>query len=111
MDINVDFIVEVIENTPPVITEDPEDKDVALYSSVTLSCLAEGNPEPLIQWYIDDKPLNVFGQAYTISSVQPNDRGFYHCKAISIAFSDIVDSKPALILIKGTYTCTYQYGM
>ena len=103
MDINFDFIVEVTVNTPPEITQGPEDKDVALFSSVTLSCMTMGNPEPLIQWYKDDKPLDVFGQVYTINSIQPNDRGFYRCRATSIAFSETVDSNNASILIKGTY--------
>ena len=104
MDINFDFIVEVTVNTPPTITQGPKDgNEVDLYSSLTLSCLAEGNPEPLIQWYKDDKLLDVFGQVYTINSIQPNDRGFYYCRATSIAFSEIVDSNTASILIKGTY--------
>ena len=89
------------ENTPPKITQHPEDQNVTLSSQVILSCVAEGRPQPLIQWYKDDKPLSAFEQNYTINSVQPNDRGSYHCRATSVAFKETKVSNSASVLIQG----------
>ncbi|XP_060737332.1 hemicentin-1 isoform X1 [Tachysurus vachellii] len=55
-------------------------------SSVTLSCEAQGVPEPEVTWYrkgrilTSGRTLQVSGQKLTINSMQESDGGVYTCK-------------------------------
>lgn len=90
----------IVQRTRPVIVRGPQTTFVGIYSSVNLSCIVSGSPQPTIQWYKDDAPLQ--GQVYPsyfIQSVELNDRGVYHCEAMNSEGS--VESSRAVINILG----------
>lgn len=41
----------------PRITEHPLDVVVPRHEPVTLNCMAEGDPQPIVEWYKNGKPL------------------------------------------------------
>ena len=60
---------------PNVLTRD-------LYSTLRVSCMASGNPTPLIEWFKGNSttPLsNVVDGVMEISELGLSDRGFYYC--------------------------------
>ncbi|PFX14115.1 Down syndrome cell adhesion molecule-like [Stylophora pistillata] len=74
---------------PPRITIHPESQTKPEGRNVTLSCYADGNPEPTISWTkngsrIQDNPrirFSVDNKKVTIRDVRRTDRGQYRCVA------------------------------
>ena len=101
------FLTAIIERTPPNIELGPQTTFISIYSSVNLTCLVSGSPQPLIQWFKDNSPLTgeVF-PFYHIQSVEVNDRGVYHCKATNLEGS--VESNGAVINILGIQQYTVE---
>lgn len=48
-------------------------------SNVTLSCSAESNPEPTIQWMFNGVYLNHYGTQLQLENVMLNSTGNYTC--------------------------------
>jgi hypothetical protein len=97
----------VVERTRPVIVRGPQTTFVGIYSSVNLTCIVSGSPQPSIQWFKDNAPLpgEVY-PSYFIQSVELNDRGVYHCVAINSVGS--VESNGAVINILGIQQYTVE---
>ena len=84
----------------PSIERGPQTTFASIYSSVNLSCVVSGSPQPSVQWYKDNAPLS--GQVYPfyfIQSVELDDRGVYHCEGVNSEGS--VVSNPAVLNILG----------
>ena len=97
----------IVQNTRPVIEKGPQTTFVGIYSSVNLSCIVSGSPQPSIQWYKDNAPLQ--GQVYLafyIQSVELSDRGVYHCVAMNS--EGTVESSRAVINILGIQQYTVE---
>ena len=89
-------------SSPPSITTQPTGRKDRLFDKVTLTCSADGNPDPVIRWYKDgvalEGPQSV-GGVYTIDRIKPEDRGTYHCQATNTRGTAI--SVSAKVLIEG----------
>lgn len=99
-----------MQKTRPVIERGPQTTFVGIYSSVNLSCIVSGSPQPSIQWYKDDAPLQ--GQVYPsyyIQSVELNDRGVYYCEAMNS--EGTVESSRAVINILGIQQYTVELSI
>ena len=82
--------------------------DYKLFETVTLTCTAEGNPDPVITWYMDGVALQgpqSVGKVYTIDRISPGDRGAYHCEATN--FRGRATSNSARVLIEGLCECVF----
>ena len=78
----------------------PEPHYVPLHSQVNLSCVATGNPQPTIQWYHDNKPIDgAVTPLYIIEELNLDTRGRYKC----IATNDegVAKSDSVFVKIKG----------
>uniref|UniRef100_A0A8C7JAF3 Immunoglobulin superfamily member 9B n=1 Tax=Oncorhynchus kisutch TaxID=8019 RepID=A0A8C7JAF3_ONCKI len=83
--------VHLTVNAPPSFTDTPplyvEAKEGG---SITLSCIASGNPKPSINWLREGEPLEdsikykVSDGSLTVLLVSRGDRGAYTCRAYSI---------------------------
>ncbi|XP_009955229.1 PREDICTED: protein turtle homolog B, partial [Leptosomus discolor] len=76
---------------PPTFTETPPQYVEAKEgSSVTLTCMAFGNPKPIVTWLKEGDLLGANGKyqvsdgSLTVLSVSREDRGAYTCRAYSI---------------------------
>ena len=90
--------------SPPTITNQPRGRNDRLFDKVTLTCSADGNPNPVIRWYKDGAALEgpqSVGGVYTIDRIKPEDRGSYHCQVNNIRGN--VTSNNAIVSIKGNY--------
>lgn len=80
---------------------------------MTLTCGAEGTPEPNITWYKDGVLLRgENSRNLVIQEVQLSDRGWYHCNATNFdpneqdeKFEE--ESVEAVINIKGEYNLSW----
>ncbi|XP_027743860.1 protein turtle homolog B isoform X1 [Empidonax traillii] len=79
------------EQAPPTFTETPPQYVEAKEgSSVTLTCMAFGNPKPIVTWLREGDLLGANGKyqvsdgSLTVLSVSREDRGAYTCRAYSI---------------------------
>ena len=74
----------------PSITSPPVSKAVLEFSNVTLTCEAEGNPNPTITWYFhgrifDKRRFQIVGETgLTLKSIAFADRGNITCRAKNI---------------------------
>ena len=92
-------IAVVSEFLPKFILE-PKNTFARRYSSVNLTCLVSGNPQPTIQWYKDGEVIkHEMSQYYVIESVDIADRGSYWCTASNSLGS--ITSNTALVNIHG----------
>ena len=87
----------------PQITNQPQNTTSQLFSTVTLTCVAEGYPEPEIHWYKDGKLIesSSTSTSLVIEELRPNNRGFYYCEAVNSAGT--ARSHTVLVNIKGLY--------
>ncbi|XP_030394352.1 protein turtle homolog B isoform X3 [Gopherus evgoodei] len=83
--------VHLTVNAPPTFTETPPQYVEAKEgSSVTLTCMAFGNPKPIVTWLREGNLLGasekyqVSDGSLTVMSVSREDRGAYTCRAYSI---------------------------
>ena len=83
----------------PLIIEQPRNTTGKLFSTVTLRCLAEGNPRPEISWYKDRSRVSGSSSQLIIEELKPSNRGFYHCEAVNSA--GMVQSQTVLVNIEG----------
>lgn len=92
---------------PPSITINPKSTSGNFSSRVSLTCAADGSPQPYIQWYKN----NVFlssgkpgSSELVFNELKLSDRGFYHCMAWSLIDGRNVTkiSMQAIINIDGT---------
>ena len=77
---------------PPVITNPPTNITTHPYSEVRLTCVATGNPEPIIHWFKDGKRLftsDADPPTLLIEEMGLKDRGLYHCEATNTAGKDV----------------------
>ena len=82
----------MIITIPPTITKPPSDTIADLYGRVELTCVATGNPQPIIHWFKDGKRLSMFDAdppTLLIEEMTLNDRGLYHCEATNTAGKDV----------------------
>ncbi|KAG6931112.1 immunoglobulin superfamily, member 9B [Chelydra serpentina] len=83
--------VHLTVNAPPTFTETPPQYVEAKEgSSITLTCMAFGNPKPVVTWLREGDLLGASGKyqvsdgSLTVVSVSRQDRGAYTCRAYSI---------------------------
>ncbi|XP_009889124.1 PREDICTED: protein turtle homolog B [Charadrius vociferus] len=83
--------VHLTVNAPPTFTETPPQYVEAKEgSSVTLTCMAFGNPKPIVTWLKEGDLLGPNGKyqvsdgSLTVLSITRQDRGAYTCRAYSI---------------------------
>ncbi|CAM5121158.1 unnamed protein product [Natator depressus] len=83
--------VHLTVNAPPTFTETPPQYVEAKEgSSITLTCMAFGNPKPIVTWLREGDLLGASGKyqvsdgSLTVVSISREDRGAYTCRAYSI---------------------------
>ncbi|XP_063167345.1 protein turtle homolog B [Candoia aspera] len=83
--------VHLTVNAPPTFTETPPQYVEAKEGgSITLTCMAFGNPKPTVTWLKegellgDNNKYRVTDGSLTVTSISRNDRGAYTCRAYSI---------------------------
>ena len=92
----------VVVRIPPTITNPPTDTTAELYGQVRLTCVATGNPQPIIHWFKDSKRLSMSDAdppTLLIEEMGLDDRGFYHCEATNSAGKDV--STESVLNLKG----------
>ena len=95
----------MIITIPPTITKAPSDTTADLYGEVKLTCVATGNPQPIIHWLKDGKRMfmsNADPPMLLIEEMGLHDRGLYHCEATNSAGKDV--SVTSLLNIKSKFT-------
>ncbi|KAM4035166.1 protogenin [Anomaloglossus baeobatrachus] len=72
----------------PVIIAPPQNTTTSVHQTVTLECMAKGNPKPIVSWSrLDQKPIDVFNTRVVgngnlvISDVKVQHAGVYICRA------------------------------
>ena len=67
---------------------------------VSLSCVAIGNPDPIIQWWFDDGQLeDEVSETLLIPELTIEQRGRYSCTASGA--SEVVQSDTVIVNIQG----------
>lgn len=73
---------------------------VNLFQDVSLTCRAEGQPSPVINWFKDNEAIpNQHESTYFIDEIQLNQRGDYYCEASNIRGT--IRSNEVLVNIRG----------
>ena len=101
---------DVIIIIPPTITNPPSDATADLYGEVELSCVAIGNPQPIIHWFKDGKRIfmsDADPPTLVIEEMSLDDRGLYHCEAANTAGKDV--SVRSLLNLKSKSLISWQY--
>ncbi|CAG2225792.1 unnamed protein product [Mytilus edulis] len=90
-------VVTDTERRPPMIVAISKEVNATIKHSVTLECLADGNPSPVVTWMKDgnqtsDDNFNTMFDRSNIKliKVDKNDAGTYQCVASSPGFPDAV---------------------
>ncbi|XP_018610819.1 protein turtle homolog B isoform X2 [Scleropages formosus] len=83
--------VHLTVNAPPTFTDTPPQYVEAKEGgSITLSCIAFGNPKPVVSWLRegqlleDSRKYKVSDGSLTVQSINREDRGAYTCRAYSV---------------------------
>jgi len=72
-----------------------------LFESLNITCSATGRPTPTYQWLRNNVPIDEATLPYySIPRVEPDDRGFYTCRANNSRGTST--SNAAFISIRGT---------
>lgn len=78
------------DRPPPVIIRGPVNQSLPIHSVAILTCDATGNPEPVIDWYKEDVPVQSNEKIrmskpgrLEISHLEKEDSGMYTCVASS----------------------------
>ena len=82
----------MIITIPPTITMGPSDTTADLYGEVELTCVANGNPQPIIHWFKDGKRMfmsDADPPMLLIEEMSLDNRGLYHCEATNTAGKDV----------------------
>ncbi|CAG9531888.1 unnamed protein product [Cercopithifilaria johnstoni] len=85
---------------PPMILEGERVVQVKENATVTLECVANGNPKPMIVWKRDGRLLDARGPRFVITSSKASNAGRYTCEArneagkVSIDFEVDIFIKP-----------------
>ena len=88
--------------TRPVILHSPANITKSLFAAVNLTCVAEGYPLPVFQWYRNGLVIpNAVQAFYYIDQVTPDLRGYYTCEAINR--QGAVTSNPGLVTISSEF--------
>ena len=90
----------------PRITVPPRPISSQLHSIVNLTCIAEGNPQPNIEWYKDDVVIRDAKAFLYTFELGVNSRGWYTCRAVSNlegGRSEQAISDPVLVTIDSMY--------
>ena len=83
---------DVVVRIHPEISSPPVNTAASLYSTATLSCVATGNPRPVIRWFQDgERVSNASADSPTlmVEGMGLDDRGFYHCEASNPSGSSV----------------------
>ena len=89
--------------TRPVILHSPANTTKPLFASVNLTCVADGYPLPMFQWYRDGLLIpNAVQAFYYIDQVTPDLRGYYTCEAMNS--QGAVTSNPGLVAISSEFS-------
>ena len=94
---------------PPHITVSPKDTSGNLSSRISLTCSADGSPQPYIQWYKNDVFLSSgkpSSSELIFDELKLSDRGFYRCMAWSLIDGRNITkiSKQAIVNIDGIFS-------
>ena len=92
-----------VQQRAPRITEHPSDVTVAKNDPATLSCAADGQPPPIIEWYRDGE---LIAMGSSVSGSQPSDSYKGHRMLLpggSLFFLKVVHSRKEND--GGTYWC------
>lgn len=78
---------------PPQVQPGPRVLKVLAGEALDLNCVAEGNPEPQLNWFKDGVALRGEGPQGSVhfAAVQTSDAGLYRCEASSSAGTDTWD--------------------
>lgn len=87
-EVNTTSVLTINERIVPFLKQNLTNQDVNSSSTLTLACLASGEPKPLITWYKDKTPVTA-GPGITlkddgtliIERVKKDDEGMYECHA------------------------------
>ena len=104
----------------PIITQQPTNTSGNLYSAVSITCRAIGNPIPTILWYKDNVLIpndNNDPSVLMLYELNLKDRGFYYCEARSLIKGNIISVNSSRVILNITginrYICftvfNYQY--
>ena len=89
--------------TRPVILHSPANTTKPLFAAVNLTCVADGYPLPVFQWYRNGLLIpNAVQAFYYIDQVTPDLRGYYTCEAIN--GQGAVTSHPGLVAISSEFS-------
>lgn len=113
----------------PRIIESPDNTNVSISENITLSCVVDGVPIPLITWFqngsaIDDSrdnQTNIITTSDTrlqqvqstliISMAMVNDSGVYHCNvSSSITEYPTITSEEAIVLVQSKFNSVGLYS-
>ncbi len=87
---------------PPTIAFVPITISVPLYNEVVLYCPATGNPQPVYEWLMDERVLDMENSPYLrIQQMQLKDIGLYYCVARNQLGQSISNS--TFVTVDGTY--------
>ena len=70
-----------------------------LGDNITLSCLVDGNPTPVIRWMRGKDKLTNYNPELHIINIQQQDIGGYTCLALSTGFDE--KQREFIIALKG----------
>ena len=73
-----------------------------------MTCIADGNPQPNIEWYKNGGIINEAKAFQYTFELGLNDRGWYHCKAVSNLRGGStlsVSSEPAVLVTINSTSC------
>ena len=88
--------------TRPAILHSPANITKSLFAAVNLTCVADGYPLPVFQWYRNGFLIpNAIQAFYYIDQVTPDLRGYYTCEAINR--QGAVTSNPGLVTISSEF--------